>query len=176
MTDQTPSTQAVDTKVDAVPETTPAQTPETTPTMTLEQALSELAAARKEAAKYRTEKREAVKGATEKLTEVEQLNKRLSEMEAELKQAKRSDIARKYNLPDELAKRLRGETLEEIEADAVVLAATIKPTSTTPPQTINPTAPAGAVKLTREAIAKMSTSEVNKLWAEGTIQKVLESR
>jgi len=36
-------------------------------------------------------------------------------------------VARKYDLPDELAARLRGSTVEELEADARTLAALLAP-------------------------------------------------
>lgn len=59
------------------------------------------------------------------LSETEKLTKRAEEAEANLKTTKlsilRRDIADKVGLPAALAERLKGETAEEIEADAKVL-------------------------------------------------------
>lgn len=60
------------------------------------------------------------------LSETEKLTKRLAELEAREKDLIRRDLMRqaadKFNLPPALAKRLQGETLEELEADAEELA------------------------------------------------------
>ena len=92
--------------------------------------------ARKEAAKYRTEKTKAEKEAekaaratAEKQGEYQRL---YEETKVQLEDANRmaetekllrlkATIAHKMNLPALLAERLQGETLEELEADAKVL-------------------------------------------------------
>jgi membrane-associated HD superfamily phosphohydrolase len=60
------------------------------------------------------------------LSEMEKLSKRLAEAELREKELVRKDLMRqaadKYGLPPALAKRLQGETLEELEADAEELA------------------------------------------------------
>jgi len=88
-----------------------------------------------EAAKYRkaAEAIEAERKAKEEaeLTETEKLRKHAAELEAELKAARiatlQRDAAAKHNLPAELAPRLKGETLEELEADAKELAKLLPP-------------------------------------------------
>lgn len=86
-----------------------------------EWAQSELSRARREAANYRTSLREAqaalegaktpeeFEAATTKLTD------RIAELELEVLTAK---VARDHNLPTELASRLKGNTEEELAADA----------------------------------------------------------
>jgi hypothetical protein len=60
------------------------------------------------------------------LSEMEKLNKRLAEFEAREKEFVHKDLMRqaadKFGLTPVLAKRLQGETLEELEADAEELA------------------------------------------------------
>lgn len=60
------------------------------------------------------------------LSEMEKRDKRIAELEAREKELARKDLMRqaadKFNLPPALAKRLQGETLEELEADAEELA------------------------------------------------------
>ena len=136
------------------------------PTMTLEQAQAEIArvnkeleSTRKEAAKYRVEKKEAV-------SEVEKtVADRLSTLENQLKEERRtnlaSTVARKFNIPD-LAGRLKGETHEELEADAQSLAAIVKaqtPEAQKPP-TITPTSPANPQTITLEAIKRMTPQQI----------------
>jgi len=102
-----------------------------------------------EAAKYRkaAEAVEAERKAKEEaeLTETEKLRKRAAELEAELKSAQRStmqrDAAAKHNLPAELATRLKGETPEELEADAKALAELLPKHKAQP--NISPTNPGG---------------------------------
>ena len=71
---------------------------------------------------------EAEKKAREEaeLTELDKLKKSLAEAEAKVKDADHRELMRKaadkFNLPPALAKRLQGETLEELEADAEELA------------------------------------------------------
>lgn len=59
------------------------------------------------------------------MTEIERANKRQQELENEVRQLKISklqhDIAAKVGLPSVLADRLKGETPEELEADAKLL-------------------------------------------------------
>jgi hypothetical protein len=65
------------------------------------------------------------------LSEMEKLNKRLAEFEAREKNYVHKDLMRQaadeYGLPPALAKRLQGETLEELKADAEELAKEIPP-------------------------------------------------
>ncbi len=135
---------------------------EESPELTLEEMKAELAKARREAAKYRTEKNSIEK---EKLTELQQIQKEMSDLKAELFNAKRNAVAAKYGLPDALADRLKGETPEELEEDAKALAAlVVKPAEKPQPPQISPTAPTQTPRLTREAIEKMSATEINKNW------------
>ena len=116
-------TNAAQAAVEAQPETTAqVQTteakPATLPTrerdysISIDAALAELDKARREAAKYRVEKREAK----------DELTQRISVLENQVREGKRETIAARYNLPAELAARLKGETAEELEADAKTLA------------------------------------------------------
>ncbi len=78
------------------------------------------------------------------MTDLERLNKQLADTQAELKAAKiatlQRDAATKHNLLPELASRLKGETLEELEADAKALAELLpKPQA----PRANPTNPGG---------------------------------
>lgn len=82
-------------------------------------AQKELKKLRKEAGDRRTQLREAK-------AEISQLKKDLA---AERLGALRSDIAREYGLPKELAKRLTGTTAEELKADAQELKSLVVPTS-----------------------------------------------
>ncbi|MFA7302062.1 MAG: hypothetical protein WC069_07155 [Candidatus Shapirobacteria bacterium] len=104
--------------------------------------------ANSEAAKYRkaAEAAEAERKAKEEaeLSETDKLRKKAAELEAELNRARVSmlqrDAATKHNLPPELASRLKGETLEELEADAKALAELLpKPQA----PHVNPTNPGG---------------------------------
>jgi hypothetical protein len=60
------------------------------------------------------------------LSEMEKRDKRIAELEAREKELGRKDLMRQaadeYGLPPSLAKRLQGETLEELKADAAELA------------------------------------------------------
>lgn len=77
------------------------------------------------------------------MTELDRLNKQLADAQAELKRSQlavlQRDAAAKLNLPAELAPRLKGETLEELEADAKELA---KLLPKQPPH-VTPTNPGG---------------------------------
>lgn len=112
--------------------TSPVQQPETG--KNAEDRIKDMEAALKkansEAAKYRkaaeaAEQEKKVKDEAE-LSETEKLRKKAAELEAELKSTQiamlQRDAATKHNLPPELASRLKGETLEELEADAKTLA------------------------------------------------------
>jgi hypothetical protein len=136
-------------------------------TLTLEQALEELSKARKEAAKYRTEKKNTE---DKDLTEMQKLTKSVEQIQKELTNTKKENmqlkIAKKYNLPDALANRLAGETEEEMDADGQALAGVIgkqTPTSPTAP-VVSPTSPTGVTTLTEDSIRKMSPEEINKNW------------
>lgn len=85
----------------------------------------ELTRARKEAAKYRTELRDAQTKLSEAKTpeEVEAAISELRDTNAKLeRQILVNKVAAKHDLPDALADRLKGSTLEELEADAKLLA------------------------------------------------------
>jgi len=79
------------------------------------------------------------------MTELERLSKQLKDAEAELSKTRLSvlqrDAAAKHNLPAELATRLKGETPEELEADAKALADLLPKHKAQP--TISPTNPGG---------------------------------
>jgi hypothetical protein len=157
MSDQ-PNTQAV---------TEPEKTqPEAENKLTLEQAQAEiarinkeLADTRKEAAKYRVEKKEAVEKVEATVAE------RLSALEKQLTEERKANltnsVANKFKIP-ELATRLKGETVEELEADAQALAAIIKAQLPDPqkPPTITPTSPDNPQQITLEAIKKMTPQEI----------------
>ncbi len=102
----------------------PAKTETTGSTLTHEQALTELTRVRGEAANYRTRLRQVEKQLGEAKTP-EEFEAALAEARAknaELEQSiARSDVARRFGLPDELAARLRGTTAQELEADAKAL-------------------------------------------------------
>lgn len=70
------------------------------------------------------------------MTDVEKFKARAAELEAELNRERygrmRLEVASKYNLPDTLANRLQGETMEELEADAEQLAKLIPVKKETP--------------------------------------------
>ena len=80
------------------------------------------------------------------MTEVEKLNQQLAEAQSRLKHAERIEnqraAAEKVGLPAPFAKRIMGETPEEMEADAKeILESLPKPEKRPPP--INPTNPSG---------------------------------
>lgn len=82
--------------------------------------------ANNEAAKYRKAAEAAAQAEQERkdaeLSETERLKKQLAEREQALKQLQTNELKRqaaaKFNLPEKLALRLQGETLEELEQDA----------------------------------------------------------
>ncbi|WP_159795663.1 DUF7239 family protein [Puerhibacterium puerhi] len=87
-------------------------------------ARDELSRTRREAARYRTERndlRDKLKDAKtpeEFQAAVDEYNQKVSELELSLTREK---VARKFNLPDELAERLKGSTEEELASDAEIL-------------------------------------------------------
>ena len=77
------------------------------------------------------------------MSELDKANKRATELEAKLKEIERTELARKVaekaGLPAELASRLRGETPDELEADAKILLDAIpKPAQRSPGIITNP--------------------------------------
>ncbi|MEU5427622.1 hypothetical protein AB0H73_18735 [Streptomyces olivoreticuli] len=95
-----------------------------------EWARKELAKVRGEAASYRTRLRDA----ETKLSEAkspEEFEVALAEVRAENAQLEHTvlvgSVARRFDLPDELASRLRGTTAEELEADAKALQVLLAP-------------------------------------------------
>jgi hypothetical protein len=81
----------------------------------------ELGKVRGEAASYRTKLRDAEKKleGAKTLEEFEAATHELREANAQAeRRAQVAEVARKFNLPDELASRLRGASVEELESDA----------------------------------------------------------
>ncbi len=107
------------------------QKPETKPEDELpDWAKKELSRVRGEAANWRTQLREAqdALGKAKTPEEFEAATSELASKVTELEgQLMRSTVARKYELPDELAARLRGDTEEELEKDAKTLQKLIAP-------------------------------------------------
>jgi hypothetical protein len=93
-------------------------------------ARKELAKVRGEAAGYRTRLRDAETKLSEAKTP-EEVEAALADVKAKNAELERSlvvaSVARKYDLPEELAGRLRGATPEELEADAKALQALVTP-------------------------------------------------
>lgn len=93
-------------------------------------ARKELAKVRSEAAGYRTRLRDAETKLSEAKTP-EEFDAALAEVKQKNAELEHSlvvaSVARKYDLPEELAGRLRGSTPEELEADAKALQALITP-------------------------------------------------
>jgi hypothetical protein len=81
-------------------------------------------------------------------SELEKANDRAAKAEADAKSTKlamlRRDVAAKVGLPAVLADRLKGETVDEIEADATALLETLPKADQKKQSTINPTNPANA--------------------------------
>lgn len=124
----------------------------------LKDANKEAAARRKKLEAF--EKAEADRKAAE-MTDLEKAQAEISKYQQEALQAKRESIAARHGLPETWVKRLQGATVEEMEADAAELAASL-PTRTAP--SISSTAPAVQTVLTPESIAKMSSHDINKQW------------
>ncbi|MEU7905879.1 hypothetical protein [Actinoplanes sp. NPDC049118] len=110
----------------------PGETDTAGSTLTHEQALTELTRVRGEAANYRTRLRQVEKQLGEAKTP-EEFEAALAEAKAknaELEQSiARNDVARRFGLPDELAARLRGATVQELETDAKALQKFAAPTA-----------------------------------------------
>ena len=94
------------------------------------------------------------------MTEVEKLNKQLTEAQSRLKHAEHVEnqraAAEKVGLPATFAKRIMGETPEEMEADAKeILESLPKPEKRAP--AISPTNPSGGVqgKTTAQRLAEL---------------------
>ena len=96
-------------------------------------AKKELSKARGEAAKYRTSLREteAKLAGAKTAEEFEAARAQLLEANRALE---RNLVAVKYGLPEALAKRLEGSTLEELEADAAALKGLLVPTPPKEPE------------------------------------------
>jgi hypothetical protein len=105
----------------------------------------EAAAAAKKLAAY--EKAEEERRQAE-LTDLQKAQDKAAKAEAELQSTKlaivRRDVAAKVGLPAVLADRLKGETVEEIEADATALLETLPKADQKKQLIINPTNPANA--------------------------------
>jgi hypothetical protein len=90
-----------------------------------------------------------------------ELAKRDAELQALLKTNLRRDAAKQAGLSETFATRLQGDTLEEMIADAKLLAEAMpKPAAAT----VGMTQPAGQTRLTLDAIKKMSPQDINKNW------------
>ena len=98
---------------------------------------------------------------TAEMSDLEKAQAEIAEYKQELLKAQKSTIAARHGLPETWVKRIQGATVEEMEADAAELAASL-PSKTAP--TISSTAPASQAALTPEAIRKMSHAEVNANW------------
>jgi hypothetical protein len=87
------------------------------------------------------EKQEAQRKQVE-MTDLQKANLHATELEARLNQIQaqqmRTDIAHKIGLPIEFADRLKGETPEELEADAKIILELIPKTKPTNPGPANP--------------------------------------
>lgn len=70
------------------------------------------------------------------LTDIEKIKQRADQLEAELREERagrmRLQVATEYSLPDALASRLKGDTLEELKADAQELAKLLPKTKKAP--------------------------------------------
>jgi hypothetical protein len=155
------------------------------PSMTLEQALAEIARkdkelsdTRKEAAKYRIEKKDAVIAAEQKAEAT--LAERLGALEKERDEMRRTNlvlsVAKKYNLPDALAERLKGSTVEELDTDAQALVSFVKVQTPDPqkPPSLSPTAPTSQTTFTLDAIKKMSPAQI--IQNQDAVDAVLSSQ
>jgi hypothetical protein len=72
------------------------------------------------------------------MTEAERMKAKLAEAETALIEARKMAIAAKHGLPDVLADRLKGNTIEELEADAAKLMETLPKKAATQPGPTNP--------------------------------------
>ena len=136
----------------ATPEASTAKTAEEVQAE-LEQVKAALRKANSESAERRKkleafEKAEAERKAAE-MTETDRYKAEAEQAKAALIEARKMAIAAKHGLPDMLADRLKGETIDELEADALALKETI-PAPAKPAPNISPTNPGntGAAKET----------------------------
>ena len=83
----------------------------------------------------------------------------ISSKDKELAGVVRSDVATAFKLPDTLAARLKGDTREELEADAKLLAESMAPGGPVGDVT-NPAESSGAKTFTRAQVKAMSTAEI----------------
>jgi len=76
-----------------------------------------------------------------------ELAQELAQLKSEVLQMKRAKIAAEFDIPDILADRLRGDTEDDLRADAKIIAASLRPadssteTAADPPEAEPPTAP-----------------------------------
>lgn len=124
-----------------------------------ERILKALKDANTEAAKHRKALEDKTRG---EMSEVEKLKAELDAERSERMTALREVLAAKYNLPDALAKRLLGTTREELEADAVALAASLPKLAVKSPGPVGGN-PASKPVLTFEQLRGMSAAEIRKL-------------
>lgn len=105
----------------------------------------------KELETLRAEKQEREQA---EMTELEKAKKRIAELEKQSQDAQRAiwqrDAAAEANLPSIFADRVKGETLEEMKADAVKLAEALPKQSNSKPS-LKPTNPANGERKESEA-------------------------
>lgn len=127
MSEQTPAPNDELKNDDEQTEQTPAESPEDD---LPDWARKELAKTRAEAASYRTRLRSAETRLSEAQSP-EEVEAAIAEVKAKNAELERSvlvaSVARRFDVPDELASRLRGESAEELEADAKALRALLAP-------------------------------------------------
>ena len=121
-----------------------------------EQAEAASTEARTEADKVSADHKAVVSGLEEK---IEERDATISSKDKELAGVMRSDVAKGFKLPDTLAARLKGDTREELEADAKVLAESMAPTGPVGGAT-NPAESGGAKTFTRAQVKAMSPAEI----------------
>ncbi|MGW0861290.1 hypothetical protein [Streptomyces sp. NPDC002611] len=133
-TEETPSSESVETPPEGE---TPAGEPTTEEKPAEESVPSdvlrkELTKANAEAANYRTKLRE-VENKLSGAKTLEEFEAATTELRGQVEALERTillnDVARKYELPEALAKRLTGTTAEELEADAKELQKLVAPQS-----------------------------------------------
>lgn len=100
--------------------------------------------------------------------QVEALRSALERAQAEARQAHteaaRARVAARWRLPEPLARRLRGETEAELEADARELARIL-------PRPASAANPAGDPGLTLDDVRHMTPEQINRRWSE--VQRAL---
>lgn len=134
-TPETPDPQEPDTTPEPAPETSEAPAEEKAPELSYEDALAALTKTRREAASLRVRLRDT-ESRLEGLKSPEEVEAALAEISAANAAAQRAllveAVSLKHDLPAPLAERLRGDTREELEADAQALLASLGHPSTTP--------------------------------------------